>query len=80
MCYSVDEYFKIMQYVQVYKSDFLTDFVTGQIKIFKILCSFFLCAVESGSLLHLVLALNCPHLVHIFVHICCTYIYICVCV
>jgi hypothetical protein len=38
MYYSVAEYFKIIQAAQVYQSDIRIDFVTGQIKFFRILC------------------------------------------
>ena len=39
--YSVAEYFKIIQAAQIYQSDTWIDFVTGQIKIFRILCYLF---------------------------------------
>jgi len=41
MFYSVAEYFKIIQAAQVYQSDIWIHFITGQIKIFEILCYLF---------------------------------------
>jgi hypothetical protein len=41
MYYSFAEYFKVIQAAQIYQSDILIDFVTGQINIFRILCYLF---------------------------------------
>jgi len=49
-----------------------------QKRIFKImLYYFFLSAIEGGCLMHIVLALNHPHSLCIFIHIYCTYVCVC---